>query len=356
MIKFPCGICEKAVRNNHRAINCDKCKHWIHIKCNKIDTKTYEILKIDQSDWYCTNCLENELPFLKSNQLNNNSHSLTKSVSMQKTANDSFRNKFFYDSENQKTQHYFEIDELNKLLPVENSYEAYFHLNIGSISAHIDELKEFLYLSKVQFDVLCLTESKISMQKSYTANITIDGYNHESMPTESNKGGVLFYVKNSNKYKCRADLTFSSPKELESLFIEIDRSKSKNIIVGGVYKHPNYNTNELIVHLKNVFEVVKSENKELILMGDFNINLLDYEEKETVSNFADFIFQNSMQPHINAPTRITSHSHTLIDNIFSNFVNRNISSGNLALSISDHLPQFFLMLHDKVYKKETKNY
>ena len=44
-------------------------------------------------------------------------------------------------------------------------------------------------------------------------------------------------------------------------------------------------------------------------------------------------------PLILQQTRITSHSNTLIDNIFSN-IDPDIISGNLTATISDHLPQF----------------
>ena len=40
------------------------------------------------------------------------------------------------------------------------------------------------------------------------------------------------------------------------------------------------------------------------------------------------------------PTRITSHSKTLIDNTFSHFISPEIISGNITATISDHLPQF----------------
>ena len=47
-------------------------------------------------------------------------------------------------------------------------------------------------------------------------------------------------------------------------------------------------------------------------------------------------------PNINIPTRITSTTKTLIDNIFCNFSDPNFTSGNIITSISDHLPQFFI--------------
>ena len=43
------------------------------------------------------------------------------------------------------------------------------------------------------------------------------------------------------------------------------------------------------------------------------------------------------------PTRITSNSNTLIDNIFSNVIDLDIISGNLTATISDHLPQFSII-------------
>ena len=39
------------------------------------------------------------------------------------------------------------------------------------------------------------------------------------------------------------------------------------------------------------------------------------------------------------PTRITSHSNTLIGNIFSNVIDPDKISSNLTATISDHLPQ-----------------
>ena len=45
-------------------------------------------------------------------------------------------------------------------------------------------------------------------------------------------------------------------------------------------------------------------------------------------------------PLILQPTRITSHSNTLIDNIFSNVTDPDVISCNFTATISDHLPQF----------------
>ena len=43
------------------------------------------------------------------------------------------------------------------------------------------------------------------------------------------------------------------------------------------------------------------------------------------------------------PTRITSYSNTLIDNIFSSVIDPSIISGNVTATISDHLPLFSII-------------
>ena len=50
-------------------------------------------------------------------------------------------------------------------------------------------------------------------------------------------------------------------------------------------------------------------------------------------------------PYIIQPTRITSHSKSITDNIFSNYISQEIISGNLTSTISDHLPQFLIAPH-----------
>ena len=80
-------------------------------------------------------------------------------------------------------------------------------------------------------------------------------------------------------------------------------------------------------------------------MGDFNIDLLQTEMDDKISNFYDTLTSNLFVPHITLPTRITSKSKTLIDNIFSNDPSFSDGvSGNFTFSISDHLPQFLLLM------------
>ena len=71
--------------------------------------------------------------------------------------------------------------------------------------------------------------------------------------------------------------------------------------------------------------------------------MLTSNEHNQTNEFLDSLASNSFIPLILQPTRITSHSNTLIYNIFSNIIEPDIISGNLTAAISDHLPQFAII-------------
>ena len=70
---------------------------------------------------------------------------------------------------------------------------------------------------------------------------------------------------------------------------------------------------------------------------------MNYNEHNQTNEFLDSLASNSFIPLILQPNRITSHSNTLIDNIFSNVIDPDIISGNSTATISDHLLQFSII-------------
>ena len=71
-------------------------------------------------------------------------------------------------------------------------------------------------------------------------------------------------------------------------------------------------------YLNNLLEKISKEQKSVFLLGDSNINLLNYNVHNPTNEFLDSLASNSFLPYILQPTRITSHSETLIGNIFTN--------------------------------------
>ena len=65
----------------------------------------------------------------------------------------------------------------------------------------------------------------------------------------------------------------------------------------------NYLINQLL-------DKISKEQKQFFLLGDFNINLLNYNEHQPTNEFLDSLDSNSIIPYILQPARLTSPSKT----------------------------------------------
>ena len=56
----------------------------------------------------------------------------------------------------------------------------------------------------------------------------------------------------------------------------------------------------------------------LFLCGDFNLDLLNYDNNENISNLLNTLMSQSLIPIITKPYEISDQTATLIENIFIN--------------------------------------
>ena len=166
------------------------------------------------------------------------------------------------------------------------------------------------------------------------------------------------YISGKISYKLRNHLNIYCSKQLESVFIEVLIPNKQNQLIGTVYKHPSMNVSKFNhEYLTDILTKIKNENKNIILMGDFNVNLINYYKNRGTYEFLEQLFNHNFTPQITLPTRITEKTATLIDNIFVNGQTQKYNSGNITMSISDHLPQFIIIENgkgDKVTNKAAK--
>ena len=358
-IKYPCGICSKSVKENQKALQCDICDKWIHLKCNLLNLSTYEKLKHDPNPWFCLNCTKlifpyHELTNLKLTHVLENKNIPNKGILEYP---DNFKKLLKNLNSITSTAGnccYYDVVDFNNSLT--NMSDIIFHLNISSLPSHIDDLKTLINSVKKSPLIIGISESNLYKSDSSITNVDLDGFSYIHTPTESKKGGSLLYINNSVNFKARNDLTIYKPKELESIFIEIINTKQTNLIIGSIYRHPSMSLTEFNVdYLNPLLEKMGLENKNHLLMGDFNADLIHYSDTVEISTFVDTMTSSSLFPLITQPTRVTNHSKTLIDNIFVNFHSPDITSGNLTVSISDHLVQFMtLPLEKKIREMNVK--
>ena len=107
-------------------------------------------------------------------------------------------------------------------------------------------------------------------------------------------------------YKVWNELKITKSKELESVFIEIQNNhKRKNVIAGCIYWHPCMDPAEFNdLYLQNLLDTITFQNKDIFLMGDFNINILQYDNNKDSREFLDKMHSNFLMPYIFSPSRV----------------------------------------------------
>ena len=235
------------------------------------------------------------------------------------------------------------------------------HINARSLNKNFDSVELLLSsLQNFQFTIIGISETWLHSNSPPLFNI--DNYHmYRSDRARGKGGGVALYIHTNTKIKLRPDLHIHNT---EDLFIEILNDKTKNKIVGVIYRPPNNNIDLFLEHFDECLNKISQENKEVYIMGDLNINLLNTNNNNSLklmSSLAAYSFHS----HINDPTRISNTSKSLIDNIFSNVINKPFINGVLYYDISDHLPIFIVTSQSeptqntnkskyKMYRKETK--
>ena len=240
------------------------------------------------------------------------------------------------------SKYYFPPDFEKLTLQASSSYFSLFHININSLDAHLSDLQTTLASLNFLFHIISISETRENISSGFKMNDNLDGFTLHSQPSKSAAGGVAIYTtKSLNAFK-RGDLSITDAK-FETLWVEIVNTKNKNILCCCAYRHPSSNPAKFKEHLKSSLSCLTRENKNIFLMGDFHINLLNCESKPESNDFLHMLNSYFFLPYILQPTRITERSPTLIDNIFGNSYSMDVISGNLVLKISDHLPLFWII-------------
>ena len=134
----------------------------------------------------------------------------------------------------------------------------------------------------------------------------------------------------------------------EFLFLEITRRKGKNIIIGNMYRSPKGNPSHFLDKLEHKLDLLKRHsNKQIVLTSDSNIDLLNFDHYEPSNRLVNSMAEHGFLPVISRPTRITSHSATIIDHIFVNNCAAVTKSGIVSIDLSDHLAPFINILIER---------
>ena len=142
------------------------------------------------------------------------------------------------------------------------------HLNIRSLLPKIDQLRAWLAYNNP--NIITLSKTWLTSNIS-DADISIDNYKLFRSDRSTRGGGVATYVLSN--LNSQLMVPNEIPVHFEGLFIKITLHENKQLIIGNIYRPPNSPKLDSIKHIISTASSLVS-NKEMILMGDFNINWL----------------------------------------------------------------------------------
>ena len=141
-------------------------------------------------------------------------------------------------------------------------------------------------------------------------------------PKSSNCGGVALFYRKSYKVEILKDLSINSVPDdsidVDELWLDAETDNDSKCTIGIIYRHPRSNLKKFNDRLYTVLEKINS-NKAIdtcFIAGDFNANLINYDNHNPTETFLNNFISNSFLPCIHLPTRITYNSASLIDNVF----------------------------------------
>lgn len=146
-------------------------------------------------------------------------------------------------------------------------------------------------------------------------------------------GGTMIMVSNSLISKnVKFPLHLCVDKDFEVSACSI-RTELYEIIIVLVYKSPSGNFEVFLNNLSAFLDNYYLKHK-IILVGDFNVDLkIDSNQANEMTNLLSSM---NLRPTIFEDTRVTDHSATRIDNLFTNLPSSDLISSVMYTALSDH--------------------
>lgn len=240
--KDKCSICSRTVASNHRAIECDNCLKWCHVKCGSVTPREYQqMVNLENLFWLCPKCMV---------------------LQQSSDYNEEYLEDGDFASVSEQGDYPFFV--LNQQLGDRNLKIA--HLNINGLLNKLPEVQNIL--DQASFDILGISETHLR-EDIPDEWITINGYSFVRRDRDSGPGGgVLTYFRaNLTAYL----VTRWNCTHLEATWLNVT-IRSQSFLIGCIYRPPQDSL--FFNHFRNVLENIWLRRKNIIILGDFNSDML----------------------------------------------------------------------------------
>ena len=122
----------------------------------------------------------------------------------------------------------------------------------------------------------------------------------EHVPTPLASGGAGVFVDQSINYNV---LEKTSNEAFRVLWVEISFANHKNIVCGIIYDQHN-SPDYFLTYLDKTIELLVSDDKDVYIMGNFNIDLLKCESSQMSQDFLLSLRSSYLIPTVDKATRV----------------------------------------------------
>ena len=153
------------------------------------------------------------------------------------------------------------------------------------------------------FGAICLQEIWLTSDADLSL-LKLPGYNIIHQGTKCTKhGGLIIYLSEMYSFKLR---NLCNDSDIwEGLFTDVmGHNLRKPLTICNIYRPPHYNNSndnigKFLSELSPDLDILQRQNTYAAVVGDFNINLLQINEREKFEDFFDLMCTNSFYPKKN---------------------------------------------------------
>jgi exonuclease III len=307
----PCVGCSRNVTKKSKAVSCDVCERWTHVRCTQtVSSIEYDRLVHSREDFNftCDSCAFSCLPF---------------------HLDDDSRNQG-----DEQTQPTLSLDHGNlndNLFKVFDGKGLHFvHANVRSLLPKMSEIR--LLLSRTKAAALAVTETWLDATIR-DGEIEVDGYSVIRRDRDRMGGGVALFIKHDVTFNPRPDLEEDG---LEMVWGEILLPKTKGILISSCYRPPR--DDNFLDRFDSVLSGIE-QNKEIFILGDMNI--CNFRKDSPLFRKYDNVLNgNNCKQMVTEATRITADCSSSLDHLITNVDEKIKKVGVLDFGFSDHLVIF----------------
>ena len=325
-IKYPCGVCHKAVRS--KGVACDSCDIWYHPGCMGMRDKIYK--RLGHASWHCHTCaLPNITDFLDTPiKETTNSYSCLDSSAC---SIDSLRS---LERHHSPVAHSSPLNSAQREKNRKRSLKVCI-INFQSIKNKKPDILELI--DEEEPDIIAGTETWLNTDISSSEFFPPSYQILRQDRIGSSHGGALLAIKSELSVE-RID----SPNNLEAVFAKVKtQPRGAPLIVGSIYRPTNNDQQYMDLLCNTIMKICKANKKSAVwLCGDLNLPDICWEKIDisgsqypaTINQtFIDTTIGCGLSQIVNEPTR-----ESKILDLFLTNRPAQVSKCSVHAGISDH--------------------